>query len=264
VSTLETFSRLDRAILQLVDVHEGLGSVLDLLSPHWGDRIRVRKRFGRLPRIECAPHELNQVFMTLLGNAAEAIVGRGTITVTTGTTRDGVYVTVSDTGRGIPPDRLSRIFDVGLSEKGTRVRMRSRADKGTTFEIHLPFGRSHDGSDQNGEPPAEKSPALTQEPEPSALTTGTAEAPPSTHGKAAETDGQDWSRIDELFDAALDLPPEDRSRWLDAACNGNGELRARVEELLSLTDRQDDLMVPRGAMTGPLWEDLLRELGVDR
>ncbi len=68
-----------------------------------------------------------------------------------------------------------------------------------------------------------------------------------------------FARVDELFDAALDRSVSERSSWLDEVCGSEPELRAEVEGLLRLAER-DDALVDSGALQGPLWEDLAREL----
>ncbi len=73
-------------------------------------------------------------------------------------------------------------------------------------------------------------------------------------------DEQEWQKLDGLLDAALEIPPENRSRWLEEACAGDAGLRERVEKLLELSDRDDDPLHPSGAMTGPVWEDVLDDL----
>ncbi len=141
-----------------MDVNEGLRTTLELLSPQWGERVRVVENLGELPRIESYPGELNQAFMTLLMNAGEAIENDGTITVATRATNGEVRITTSDTGRGIPAERLESIFEIDFAQKGSQMRMRaglanvrnvvskhqgeihvkSEPGKGTTFEIVLP------------------------------------------------------------------------------------------------------------------------------
>jgi signal transduction histidine kinase len=158
VQRLRNFAGLDEAEFKIVDLHEGLESTLGLIAPQWEDRIEIVKNFGQLPKIECYPNQLNQVFMALFLNASEAIEGKGTITITTTAHNGTVSVTTSDTGKGIPPDALDRIFDIGFSHKGPQVRMRaslansyaivqrhggeikvkSELGKGTTFQINLP------------------------------------------------------------------------------------------------------------------------------
>ena len=72
---------------------------------------------GKIPPIECLPQQLNQVFMNLLGNAAQSIDDRGTITVRTRPATDGISIEITDTGHGIPPEQLSRIFDPFFTTK---------------------------------------------------------------------------------------------------------------------------------------------------
>ena len=69
-----------------------------------------------------------------------------------------------------------------------------------------------------------------------------------------------FRRVDALFDAALDRPPDERSSWLDAACAGDASLKAEVEKLLALAEEEDDTFGPGGAMKGALFDELAREL----
>ena len=64
-----------------------------------------------------------------------------------------------------------------------------------------------------------------------------------------------WARADELFDAALDLPPEARARWLDAVCKSEPDLKAQVHQLLELSDTEDERLRPNRVAA-----DLVREL----
>ena len=118
-----------------------------------------RPELGDIPKIESYPTELNQALTTLLVNAGEAIEDEGTITVKTARESGYVRITASDTGRGIPEDRLETLFDVGFAEKGSRIRLhvglanvqatiakhhgeisvQSAVDGGTTFVIRLPI-----------------------------------------------------------------------------------------------------------------------------
>lgn len=160
VQNLRTFSRLDEAEYKETDIHEGIDATLRLLSRHFATGpITIRKEFGDLPRVNAFPSQLNQVWMNLLANAAQAIGNRaGEIFIRTWTDENDAIVTVSDTGTGIPVQHLNRIFDpffttkpvgdgtgLGLSisfgiieRHGGRITAKSRLNEGTTFEVRLP------------------------------------------------------------------------------------------------------------------------------
>jgi signal transduction histidine kinase len=158
VSNLKRLTNLDRADLQVADLNEGLDSILRVLEPQWAARLRVVRDFGTIPPIQAYHADLNQAFMTLLINAAEAIQDRGTITVSTSSANGRVRVTTADDGRGIPEELLGSIFDVGFTRRGARIGLHvglahvratvdrhggdievsSRPAQGTTFSISLP------------------------------------------------------------------------------------------------------------------------------
>lgn len=74
---------------------------------------------------------------------------------------------------------------------------------------------------------------------------------------------KEFSKIDELFDAALSRPPEERLRFVDEACEGDAALAAEVRKLLELSadaGEDKDSLFPSGALKGPLWEEVAREL----
>ncbi|MFQ5632512.1 MAG: tetratricopeptide repeat protein, partial [bacterium] len=112
VESLKNFTRLDEADLQYADVHEGIESTLALLAAKLSEQTQIVKNFGELSKIKCYPHELNQVFMTLLVNAAEAIEDKGTISIDTSANGKFVFIRIRDTGRGIPDDKINDIFDI--------------------------------------------------------------------------------------------------------------------------------------------------------
>jgi signal transduction histidine kinase len=158
VRTLRTFARLDEADVKLVDLHEGLESTLVLVAHLLKGGITVERRYGELPRVECHPNQINQVFMNLLVNACQAMGDSGTLTLTTRNLGDEVEVAIADTGHGIPPERLGRIFDPGFTTKGAtlgtglglsivyqivsghrgEITVDSEVDKGTVFTMRLP------------------------------------------------------------------------------------------------------------------------------
>jgi signal transduction histidine kinase len=122
VRTLRTFARLDEADVKSVDLHEGIESTLVLVAHLTKSGIAVERRYGELPRVECHPNQINQVFMNLCVNACQAMGERGTLTITTRAVDyhqgDAVEVRIKDSGVGIARDKLSRIFDPGFTTKG--------------------------------------------------------------------------------------------------------------------------------------------------
>lgn len=118
VRSLKNFARLDEAERKPVNIHEGLESTLTLVKHHLKNRVRVVKEYGDLPDIECYPNQLNQVFMNLLVNAAQAIEDRGTITIKTWMDGQSVKIAIRDTGVGIPSENLPKVFDPGFTTKG--------------------------------------------------------------------------------------------------------------------------------------------------
>ena len=121
VESLKTFTNLDQAEFQRLDVHEGLDSAITLLEHRFRDRISVVRNSGQLPLVYGYPSELNQVYMNVLLNAHQAIEGEGTIEVRTRNEDGRVLVEIEDDGRGIPAHRLRSVFDPSLSLKGARV-----------------------------------------------------------------------------------------------------------------------------------------------
>jgi signal transduction histidine kinase/pSer/pThr/pTyr-binding forkhead associated (FHA) protein len=159
VKSLKNFALLDQAEIKYLDIHEGIDSVLDLLSVYFQDRIKIVREYGSIPPIHCYARDINQVFMNILTNATEAISGSGTITITTGYDADFVTVSIADTGRGIPNEDLPKIFDPGFTTRGVgvgtglglaivhsiiethhgTVSVQSETGKGSAFLIRLPI-----------------------------------------------------------------------------------------------------------------------------
>ena len=101
LTSLKSFSRIDRAPVDRVDVHIGLKSALALVQPGLKGNVRVVQEYGDLPKIKCHPTELNQAFMTLLINAFEAMEGEGVLRITTKFEDNQIVVEIFDTEQGI-------------------------------------------------------------------------------------------------------------------------------------------------------------------
>jgi PAS domain S-box-containing protein len=158
VSSLRNFARLDEAVFQSVDLRVGLDSTLTLVRHELKNRISVVKYYEEIPPIRCHPNQVNQVFMNLLVNAAQAIREKGEIRLRTFVEDGMVAVSVQDNGVGIPEKNLANIFDPGFTTKGVgigtglglsicfkiaqdhggRIDVESQVGKGTTFTLRLP------------------------------------------------------------------------------------------------------------------------------
>jgi signal transduction histidine kinase len=162
VRDLRVFARSQDDVWQPVDLHEELESSLTLLNHLLKDRVTVHRKFADLPPVECIRSAIDQVFLNLLANAAQAIEGTGDITIETRRDEDGVVVAIADTGPGISPDVAGRIFDpffttkpvgegtgLGLSisyeivkKHGGEIRAESPAGGGAVFTVRLPIARA--------------------------------------------------------------------------------------------------------------------------
>jgi signal transduction histidine kinase len=142
VQSLRSFARLDEALFQQVDLHKNIDITLTLIQHELRDKATVIKEYGHVPRIQCYPNELNQAFMNLLRNAAQAIEEQGTITITTYADKARVYVRISDTGKGIPLEDLPRIYDPGFTTQSGGV------GKGLGLSIVYNIIQKHHGNIQ--------------------------------------------------------------------------------------------------------------------
>ncbi len=116
VRSLKGYSRQDQAELAEVDLRDGLRDTLVLFG-YLLKRFQVVVDLPVPLRVRGRPGELNQVWTNLLLNACEAMGERGTLTVSGGAESDAVWVRVQDTGPGVPPTLLERIFESGFSTK---------------------------------------------------------------------------------------------------------------------------------------------------
>jgi signal transduction histidine kinase len=118
VATVKSYSQLDRASLQTIDVTEGINSTLVILGEKVRDGISVVRDYADdLPLIEAIPGELNQVWTNLIDNAIDAMDGKGTLRVSTRREGDGIVVEIADTGAGFPQEVQARAFEPFFTTK---------------------------------------------------------------------------------------------------------------------------------------------------
>ena len=118
VAAVRSYSQLDRASVQLVDVTEGLESTLVMLAHKLKNGISVERDYGDdVPRIEAVAGELNQVWTNLVDNAVDAMAGRGTLRVSTRPHGAGVVVEIADTGHGIAEEVRAHVFEPFFTTK---------------------------------------------------------------------------------------------------------------------------------------------------
>lgn len=158
VRDVRAFSHVASDAPERFDPNEVLDRVLRVAAPHLRHRIRVVRGFVDVGAIEGARREIEQVFLNLVVNAAQAIEGAGELRIATRRTAREVEIRVADTGRGIAPENLERIFDpffttkpvgegtgLGLSisheivrRHGGRIQVVSVPGRGTEFILTLP------------------------------------------------------------------------------------------------------------------------------
>ena len=157
VTNLKNFSRLDRSKVAHFSLNEGLDSTL-VIARNLVKTKQVNKEYCDAPFVTGSPSQINQVFLNLISNAAQATGADGIITLRTRVEGAHAVVEVADNGSGIPADVLPKIFDpffttkkigegtgLGLSiaykiinEHGGRIEVASDVGKGTRFTITLP------------------------------------------------------------------------------------------------------------------------------
>jgi signal transduction histidine kinase len=160
VQALHNYSRGDEETPRELNLARSVDDTLDLLR-HRLTNVRVEKEIETGLRVRGFAGQIDQVFMNLITNAAQAIGTRergGTIRVAVARAGDEVEISIADDGPGIPPEVIPRIFDpffttkdvgegsgLGLSivhgiieRHGGKIRVDSRVGEGTTFRITLP------------------------------------------------------------------------------------------------------------------------------
>jgi PAS domain S-box-containing protein len=158
VQNLKDFSRAGGNKKEMTNLEQGLNSTLNVAWNELKYKADVIKEYAGVPELNCLASQINQVFLNLLINAAQAIEDKGTIIVRTGYDESVVWVEIEDSGAGIAPEHLDHIFEpffttkpigtgtgLGLSivygivqgHQGT-IDVRSVVGRGTVFKVSLP------------------------------------------------------------------------------------------------------------------------------
>ncbi|HTR42401.1 MAG TPA: ATP-binding protein [Pseudomonadales bacterium] len=161
VKAIKSYSYMDQAPVQEVDVHEGIESTLTMLGYKLRN-VTVERSFDRsIPRIAAYGSELNQVWTNLIDNAIDAVNGSGKICIGTFKDDDQVVVEIVDNGPGIPAEVQSHMFEPFFTTKsvgsgtglgliicnrivgdrhGGEIEFESKPGE-TRFKVRLPIGR---------------------------------------------------------------------------------------------------------------------------
>jgi signal transduction histidine kinase len=158
VQDLKSFSRVDRTESASINLNEILDTTINVAWNEIKYIATLDRDFGEIPEILCYPQQISQVFLNLLVNAAQSMITQGKITVRTWCDSDHVYVSVTDSGKGIPDEVKNHIFEpfyttkevgkgtgLGLSisadivsKHGGDIEVKSREGAGSTFTVKLP------------------------------------------------------------------------------------------------------------------------------
>lgn len=160
IKDLTNYSRMQDNRPQQINISEVLENSLVLAKRGMSfENITVRKQYEELPLMEADPNELQQVFLNILINAVQAMIMGGTLTIICEKRLGNAYISIQDTGHGIPQENMENIFNpffttkdpgqgtgLGLSithqiiyNMGGRIDVRSSPGEGSTFEIYLPL-----------------------------------------------------------------------------------------------------------------------------
>lgn len=158
VMDLRTFARRGNETMEMANVEEVLESIISIVWNEIKYKAELTKDYGKIPSIRCNAQAVGQVFINLLINAAQSIKDKGEIKVRTYRTNDHVCVAIADTGCGIAPQDMSKIFTpffttkevgkgtgLGLSvsydiikRHGGDILIESQQGQGTIFTVQLP------------------------------------------------------------------------------------------------------------------------------
>ena len=144
---LRKFSRIDEHAIKRTNIHEGIDATLQLIGNITPKNITIIRNYGDIPEVECYPGPLNQVFMNILTNSIQAILSSDTlaskeqyVVITTRNEEDLVYISIKDTGPGIPAEIKKDIFNPFFTTKDV--------GEGTGLGLSISYGiiKDHNGS----------------------------------------------------------------------------------------------------------------------
>ena len=159
VKDMKNFSHINENKWELVNIHEGIDSTLNIVHNEIKYRAKVVKDYGEVGLVQCMPSQINQVLMNIMVNASHAMDADGLLIIKTWQAKNKLKISISDTGCGMPPDVLKKIFNpfyttkpvgkgtgLGLSLSYTiiakhhgSIDVESKPGKGSTFIITLPL-----------------------------------------------------------------------------------------------------------------------------
>jgi two-component system NtrC family sensor kinase len=159
VQDLKSFSRVDQSEYKYANINECMETTINIVWNELKYKATVNKEYGEIPLTKCYPQQLNQVFMNLLVNAAQAIEKQGVITIRTWREDSFILASITDTGCGMEQEIVNRIFEpffttkevgkgtgLGLSitydivkKHGGEITVQSVPGKGTTFTVRIPL-----------------------------------------------------------------------------------------------------------------------------
>ena len=123
IRSLRNFSRVDETDMKAIDLNEGLLSTLVLIRNTLPDNLVVIKDLGNLPKVECMPGKINQVFMNLVSNAVQAIKSKEVqadeefLTIRSWYDSQQVFISIKDSGTGMSEEVKHRIFEPFFTTK---------------------------------------------------------------------------------------------------------------------------------------------------
>ena len=160
VINLKDFAHPGEEKIKATDINHGIDSTLNVVWNELKYKATINKNYQKLPLVKCYPQQVNQIFMNILVNAAQAIQEQGEISISTKASEDNerVIISISDTGAGIKEENIKKIFDPFFTTKkigqGTglgmnvvykivqkhngTINVESTLGKGTTFIIEIP------------------------------------------------------------------------------------------------------------------------------